>query len=223
MDIQNPYQHPSFTELLEIFPEAPAIILEISQERLEKWREEDELWEYNYYERKAEKATPYVRKKLKNLKTNLKWLQEFLKEQLQNYIRAIVRREDIPDTTKEIFIHVTNSRVDKAFIKPVEDEIKRLERIIRKHEWSQKPSPDGSITDLDIAHAKEFRITDIVAPSRAGFILCPFHSEKTGSCKIHKDNRYHCYSCGADGDVIDLVMKIYNLDFINAVKKILNK
>lgn len=223
MDIQNPYQHPSFAELLEIFPEAPQIILDINQERIEKWAEEDELWEYNYYEREAEKAIPYVRKKLKNLKTNLKWLQEFLKEQLQNYIRVVNRKEDIPDTTKEIFIHVTNNRVDKAFIKPVEDEIKRLERIIKKHEWSKQPTGDGSITDLDIARAKEFRITEIVTVSRSGFIRCPFHQEKSASCKVHNDNRYHCYGCGADGDVIDLIMKMFGIDFINAVKKILNK
>ena len=30
---------------------------------------------------------------------------------------------------------------------------------------------------------------------------CPFHHDKTPSMKL--DRRYHCFGCGADGDVID--------------------
>lgn len=37
------------------------------------------------------------------------------------------------------------------------------------------------------------------------FVLCcPFHEEKTPSCKVSLDtDRYHCFGCGADGTVID--------------------
>ena len=36
---------------------------------------------------------------------------------------------------------------------------------------------------------------------RNGMACCPFHNDKTPSMKL--DRRYHCFGCGADGDVID--------------------
>jgi DNA primase len=47
--------------------------------------------------------------------------------------------------------------------------------------------------------------------------LCPFHKEKTGSFKI-KDNRFHCFGCGAHGDAIDWTQRRQNLDFPDAVR-----
>ncbi|MDE6665922.1 MAG: DNA primase [Ruminococcus sp.] len=48
---------------------------------------------------------------------------------------------------------------------------------------------------------------------------CPFHSEKTPSCTIFTDTQtFHCFGCGAGGDVITFIMKIENLDFPEALK-----
>ena len=38
---------------------------------------------------------------------------------------------------------------------------------------------------------------------------CPFHNDKTPSMKL--DKRFHCFGCGADGDVIDFVAALYGL------------
>ena len=38
---------------------------------------------------------------------------------------------------------------------------------------------------------------------------CPFHNDKTPSMKL--DRRYHCFGCGADGDVIDFASALYGL------------
>ena len=49
--------------------------------------------------------------------------------------------------------------------------------------------------------------------------LCPFHNEKTPSCHIHTDKEYfHCFGCGAGGDVITFIMKYHNLDYVEAIK-----
>lgn len=49
--------------------------------------------------------------------------------------------------------------------------------------------------------------------------LCPFHNEKTPSCHVHPDKEYfHCFGCGAGGDVITFTMKYHNLDYWEAVK-----
>ena len=48
---------------------------------------------------------------------------------------------------------------------------------------------------------------------------CPFHNEKTPSFTINDDKQfYHCFGCGAHGDVIGFVMQHDNLDFMNAVE-----
>ena len=54
--------------------------------------------------------------------------------------------------------------------------------------------------------------------------LCPFHSEKTPSCVVHPDEGYfHCFGCGAGGDVITFTMKIENLDYMEAIKLLAGK
>jgi hypothetical protein len=111
----------------------------------------------------------------------------------------------------------------KKPLQKVESRIKQLDHLLRTHEWKRKPPSDGTITEADIARAKEFPIISIARPNRSGFIECPFHNEKTASCKVFPDNRWHCFGCSADGDVIDFVMKTDNLEFIPAVKKILGK
>ena len=46
------------------------------------------------------------------------------------------------------------------------------------------------------------------SPNRAGMIACPFHDDHTPSMKV--DKRFHCFGCGADGDVIDFVAKLFD-------------
>lgn len=49
--------------------------------------------------------------------------------------------------------------------------------------------------------------------------LCPFHNEKTPSCHVHTDKEYfHCFGCGAGGDVITFIMKYHNLDYVEAIR-----
>src|SRR5271169_2332085 len=51
--------------------------------------------------------------------------------------------------------------------------------------------------------------------------LCPFHHEKTPSFYVVDDkNFFHCFGCGAHGDAIGFVMRVDNLDFLEAVEKL---
>ncbi|HWU00067.1 MAG TPA: CHC2 zinc finger domain-containing protein, partial [Terriglobales bacterium] len=51
--------------------------------------------------------------------------------------------------------------------------------------------------------------------------LCPFHNEKSPSFTVSEDKGfYHCFGCGAHGDVIGFVMNSDGLDFRNAVEKL---
>lgn len=49
--------------------------------------------------------------------------------------------------------------------------------------------------------------------------LCPFHDERTPSFGVNDDQCiYHCFGCGAGGDVITFVQETEGLDFFGAVR-----
>src|SRR5258708_10451161 len=51
--------------------------------------------------------------------------------------------------------------------------------------------------------------------------LCPFHHEKTQFFYVVEDKSFfHCFGCGAHGDVIGFTMRADNLDFVEAVEKL---
>ncbi len=54
---------------------------------------------------------------------------------------------------------------------------------------------------------------------RRNKIICPFHNEKTASMKIY-DTSYYCFGCHASGDVIKFVQTLFNLSFLETLKKI---
>ncbi|MDO4779006.1 MAG: DNA primase [Tissierellia bacterium] len=70
-------------------------------------------------------------------------------------------------------------------------------------------------------------INSYVPLSRAGASfkgLCPFHHEKTPSFMVNREREnFHCFGCHEGGDAISFIMKIENLEYIDAVKFIANK
>lgn len=55
--------------------------------------------------------------------------------------------------------------------------------------------------------------------NRANFVCCPFHSEKTPSCKVNKF-QFNCFGCGAKGNAVSFVKQLFNTDFNTAIQKI---
>ena len=53
---------------------------------------------------------------------------------------------------------------------------------------------------------------------RNGMACCPFHDDKNPSMKV--DQRFHCFGCGEDGDVIDFTAKLFNLSPKEAPERI---
>lgn len=50
-------------------------------------------------------------------------------------------------------------------------------------------------------------------------VCCPFHEEKTPSF-TYKEGIFTCFGCGAKGDQVEFVRKYFDLDYIDALKKI---
>ena len=54
--------------------------------------------------------------------------------------------------------------------------------------------------------------------------LCPFHKEKTPSFMVNPQRQiFHCFGCGAGGDVFRFVMNYEKVDFMTAVKMLAGK
>ena len=50
---------------------------------------------------------------------------------------------------------------------------------------------------------------------------CPFHQEKTPSFTVSPDKGlYYCFGCQTGGDIFDFVMKIENMSFNEAARKL---
>jgi DNA primase len=66
-----------------------------------------------------------------------------------------------------------------------------------------------------------------VALKKAGTIfkgLCPFHGEKTASFVVTPAREtWHCFGCGEGGDIFSFVMKVENLTFPEALKRLAAK
>ena len=86
--------------------------------------------------------------------------------------------------------------------------------------YISKPKDSDTI---DKIKAKEYPIENLLTFKR-GFTKCLWHEEKTSSLHWNKNNNTaHCFgACGSNYDSIDVAMKIYNLTFVDAVKKLCN-
>ena len=55
--------------------------------------------------------------------------------------------------------------------------------------------------------------------SHNGMACCPFHNDRHPSLKLNEDY-FFCFGCGAKGDVIDLVARLFSLSSYDAAKKL---
>ena len=57
--------------------------------------------------------------------------------------------------------------------------------------------------------------------NKRGFCKCPFHNEKTASFMLYEKNKsFYCFGCGAGGNVINLVAKVFNITYYEAMKRL---
>jgi len=88
----------------------------------------------------------------------------------------------------------------------------------------------GRIRDEDVAFVREKTpIADVIGEhvqlrnAGGGNLkgICPFHDEKSPSLSVSPARGlYHCFGCGAGGDVIRFVQNIEHLDFAESVERL---
>lgn len=78
----------------------------------------------------------------------------------------------------------------------------------------------AKISIVDVVGAK----VKLVRKGREYQACCPFHNEKTPSFTVNEAKGfYHCFGCGAHGDIIKFEMDANGLTFIEAVEKLAHK
>jgi DNA primase len=85
--------------------------------------------------------------------------------------------------------------------------------------------PAGFIEDLksrvDLVQVVGERVQLRKAGGASWKGLCPFHGEKTPSFNVHGDKQFfHCFGCGASGDVVEFVKRSDSLTFPDAVRQL---
>ena len=144
-------------------------------------------------------------------------------------------RFDVPrNLTKKVYQSILKDTQQKIY------ELKKIiqqnpERVIAQVDWEDYILKKEKIKKIqafhhgfkkeiiDIQKAKEHPIDNILKFNAIGFISCIFHGpEHTPSMKYYKEkNRVHCFGCGKNADSIDVYQKLYDVDFITAVKNLL--
>lgn len=86
----------------------------------------------------------------------------------------------------------------------------RKEQLARTHKYIKKSN--------EIEELKKVPMDRIIMFNPAGFAPCPFHNEKTPSFKYYPaTNTGHCFGCNQNADVIDIVQKLKDCSFTDAL------
>ncbi|MFA5125181.1 MAG: DNA primase [Patescibacteria group bacterium] len=77
---------------------------------------------------------------------------------------------------------------------------------------------------IDVAELLGEYLKLVPAGAGAYKALCPFHNEKTPSLMVSPARgSWHCFGCGAGGDVFEFLMKMENIDFPEALRILAQK
>lgn len=164
-------------------------------------------------------------------KSHWEWLQEFRKTDEWRETRMLFLAERVKETETMLFDfykwYMRGFKTDIPFwlrSMPLE-KIKKLEKKLRNHKFElrlieNKKELSPQITPEMILRAREFPFDELIEVKK-NFALCPFHVEKHASFYV-KNNFYYCFgACQMGGDTIDYIMKKENLNFVEAVKRLL--
>lgn len=87
--------------------------------------------------------------------------------------------------------------------------------------------PDDLIREIRESNDIVSVISEYMTLTKKGnnhFGLCPFHGEKTPSFSVNeRDQFFHCFGCGAGGNVFTFLMQIENMTFVEAVKHLADR
>ncbi len=95
--------------------------------------------------------------------------------------------------------------------------MERLRNKIRARQVHKAEPSAFSVTEYEIAKAREYPIGNLVGETKMNKIICPFHEDTKPSMYV-KNGWAYCFSCGESCDSIRWMMDVKNYKFFDAVK-----
>ena len=174
-----------------------------------------------------EKEEFYYNSKSLDTFSKIKELQDEMPKEFKIAARQGFARSQIYEI-KQKMTACFNSKIRNPRNVRIDEEIKALKQTTRYYENILSGIEDkNEIDDFKIAEAKRMPIENLFKiirrDGKRAWAVCPFHNEKTASlCLYLETNSFHCFGCGESGDNLSAVQKIYNYNFIEAVKFLIN-
>lgn len=82
------------------------------------------------------------------------------------------------------------------------------------------PRPDAATikAQIDLVSFIDGKYVRLMKAGRDRFVgLCPFHEDRNPSMSVWTDGRWHCFACGAGGDVFEFVKRWHHCEFREAL------
>jgi len=150
-------------------------------------------------------------------------MNEFPEEKIPAIKREKKELGQAIDDLHEIRAEWHRTGVEWWLIQYMDENIERMAKRYHKLGNRLRYGKNVSLDKTDsLAKAKQFPIVDILGISPRGnkmMVRCPLHDDGTPSmCLYLERNGFHCFGCGEHGDVLDLYMKLNNVDLPTAIK-----
>jgi len=145
----------------------------------------------------------------------LRWKVDELSEEIGKIHKGYMNltEKDANILTKKVFVYMSG-------LKKREKLLGGLTFSLRLMEYPDIVKGNG-ITPEMIAQARNYPLSEIVEVNSRGFAHCVNHFPDRHPSLYTKGGFAYCFSCGWQGDSIDITMKLFNLTFVEAVRKLL--
>ena len=186
------------------------------REFLAKWRKDN----YSKIEVFISNFTPSKegQKLLKEKLNEMKWQEVYVKRLIDDTYKAKANAPDNEDWFYDLMI----SDLEKQ-LKKVRGDLWKFRHLLLP---KGAKFPSGR-RQYNIDKIKRVPISHIIGrePARRNpdtdVYHCPFHKDENPSLTVwNSENRWYCFSENEGGDVIDLYMKLFNCDFIEACESL---
>lgn len=117
----------------------------------------------------------------------------------------------------DFFVKLKKTKKDFEILMSVSEKILIEKKRVVATDKKRVPKKFGTALE----QAKKVPLEAFLEFNSHGKARCPFHPDKTPSLQKYKDNTWYCFSCGAGRDVIDLVSKMQEITFQEAIDYLL--
>ena len=143
----------------------------------------------------------------------LRWKVQELSEEIGKIHKGYMNltEKDANILTKKVFVYM--SGLEKR-----EKLLGGLTFSLRLMEYPDEIR-EGGITPAQIAQARDYPLKDLIEANKDNMVRSPFRDDKHPSFYI-KRNFYYDFATGESGDVINFYMRLNNIGFVEAVKRL---